>query len=186
MHVAARRRRRRVQVTVRVDPHDAAGAVRGRHADERAECDRMVAAEHERRRVLCGAHSATSFATRSHSSRICGRKRARSSPISVDSATGACTLPRSSVTDAELLGQMLSELGVANRRRSHVDAAPILPQIERCADHDDLTIGWLHAHGSKANVPRRGWAAMSRGVRSSRCAFYSRTTMPAFSSRFSR
>jgi len=47
---------------------------------------------------------------------------------------------------------MLLELGVADRRRPHVDAASPLPQIERRADHDDLPNGWLHAHGHKANV----------------------------------
>ena len=52
VHVPARRRRRRVQVAVRVDPDDAARAVRRRHPDERAERDRMIAAEHERNRVL--------------------------------------------------------------------------------------------------------------------------------------
>ena len=30
------------------------------------------------------------------------------------------------------------ELGVADRRRAHVDAAPALPEIERRADHDDV------------------------------------------------
>ena len=34
---------------MRVDPDDAAGTTHGRHADERAERDRVVAAEHERR-----------------------------------------------------------------------------------------------------------------------------------------
>jgi CheY-like chemotaxis protein len=47
---------------------------------------------------------------------------------------------------------MLPQLGVADRGRSHVDATASLPQIERCADYDNFTIGRLHAHGRKAIV----------------------------------
>ena len=36
------------EIAVRVDPDDAARPVHGRHADERAERDRVVAPEHER------------------------------------------------------------------------------------------------------------------------------------------
>ena len=109
---------RRVQVAVRVDPHDAARAVRRRHADERAERDRMVAAEHERQSRLRARAAATSFATPSHSSRICGRKRARSSPTSADSGTGACTLPTSSTATPSL------SRDAASARRSGSPTAP--------------------------------------------------------------
>ena len=168
MHVAARRRLGRVQVAVRVDPDDAARPVRRRHADERPERDRVVAAEHERRRAGARVRAATSFATWSHSSRICGRKRARSSPDAVDSATGASTLPRSLGLDAERRREMLRQPGVADRRRPHVDAAPAGAEVERGADQGHVPLGRLHAHGSKANVraladqPERAVAAPVR------------------------
>jgi CheY-like chemotaxis protein len=56
----------------------------------------------------------------------------------------------------ELCLEMLGELGVSNRRRAHVDAAPAGPEIERRADEDDVPLGRLRAHGSKANVRALG------------------------------
>ena len=83
------------------------------------------------------ARRATSLATPSHSSRICDRNRALSSPTAVDSGIGACTSPSVLDGDAELLGEMLPKPRVPDRRRAHVDAATILSEIERRADHDD-------------------------------------------------
>jgi len=52
--IPARRRLRRVQIAVRVEPEHSAGPVRARHPDERAERDGVVAAEHERERGTPG------------------------------------------------------------------------------------------------------------------------------------
>jgi CheY-like chemotaxis protein len=54
--------------------------------------------------------------------------------------------------DTELPGEMLGQLGRADRRRAHVDAAPARPEVERGADEGHLTPGRLHRHGRKANV----------------------------------
>ena len=48
---------------------------------------------------------------------------------------------------------MLRELGVADRRRPHVDASPARAEIERRADQSHVPLCRLHAHGRKANVP---------------------------------
>jgi CheY-like chemotaxis protein len=47
---------------------------------------------------------------------------------------------------------MLRELGIANRRRTHVDTATARTEIERSADQCHVPAGRLRAHGRKANV----------------------------------
>ena len=73
VHVAARRGRGPVQVAVRIDPEDAAGAVRLRHPAERPDRDRVVAAEHERQVALGHAPSRRGAAIRPHERMIAPR-----------------------------------------------------------------------------------------------------------------
>jgi CheY-like chemotaxis protein len=54
--------------------------------------------------------------------------------------------------DPERLGQMLRQLGIPDRRRPHVDAAPARPEIERGTDESHTPRSRLRAHASKANV----------------------------------
>ena len=56
--------------------------------------------------------------------------------------------------DAEFLRELLVEARVADRGRPHVDAAPARAEIERSADHVDLADGVLNAHDAEANAPR--------------------------------
>ena len=96
VHVSTRRRLGSVEVAVRVDPDDAARAVHRRHADERAERDRVVAAEHERQLVRPPrVGDELRHAIAELEDRL--RGTALVSPTSVDSATGASTLPKSPV-----------------------------------------------------------------------------------------
>ena len=78
----------RVDVRVRVDPENAARPVHRREPAERAERDRVVAAEDERQRAAVDVASATRAAISSHVSWISGRKRARSSRSAVASGDG--------------------------------------------------------------------------------------------------
>ena len=54
--------------------------------------------------------------------------------------------------DAELLGQMLRNARVANRRGPHVDSPPAGAEVEGSADESHLPFGRLRGHGRKANV----------------------------------
>src|SRR5262245_14442865 len=54
---------------------------------------------------------------------------------------------------------MLREPRIPNRRRSHVDAAPSLPETERRPDHGPPACARLRAHDFKANVPPLGGGA---------------------------
>ena len=95
----------------------------------------------------------TSFATRSHNARICGRKRAR---VIVDRErlrNRRLDVAEIVRHDAERLREMLRKLRIANRRRTHVDAAPAGAEIERSADQSHVPLGRLRAHRRKANVP---------------------------------
>ena len=78
-----------------VDPDDAARLAGGcAQPSERAERDRVVAAQHERQRPS-ETTSPTSVASAAHASRISGRKRARSSRTASASGSGTTRLPRS-------------------------------------------------------------------------------------------
>ena len=87
---------------------------------------------------LAAAPRATSFATRSQSSRICGRKRARSvadRESTPQPAPRRCR-DRSSRRRASSRDAPRSS-AYANRGRPHVDAAPPGAEIERGADQSD-------------------------------------------------
>src|SRR5581483_11072968 len=57
---------------------------------------------------------------------------------------------------SQLLGELLLEAGIADRRRPHVDAAAPGAEVERRADDGNLTGGLLHAHGAEATGRWRG------------------------------
>src|ERR1700761_1224140 len=59
---------------------------------------------------------------------------------------------------AQLLGELLLETRIADRRRTHIDAPPPGAEVERRADHGDLAGSLLDAHGAEANgkVARAG------------------------------
>ena len=51
--------------------------------------------------------------------------------------------------ETELLREVLSQSGVADRRRAHVDSAATGAEVERRSDHCDLARSRLHGHGRK-------------------------------------
>ena len=73
----------------------------------------------------------------SHSSRICGEEARAVVARVVRLGDRRVTSPRSSTATPSFSLRCCFELGVADRRGPHVDAAPILSEIERRADHDD-------------------------------------------------
>jgi CheY-like chemotaxis protein len=54
--------------------------------------------------------------------------------------------------DAERLREMLRQLRIPNGGRTHVDASPTRPEVERSADQSDLPRCRLRPHDRKANV----------------------------------
>ena len=131
---------------------DSAGTVHRRHADQGAERDRVVAAEHERslpctrRRGDELRHTVAQLEDLRQEPRTlvaaCERLRDRSVHVAA--------IVR---LDAERLGEMLGQPCVPDRRRAHVDAATAGAEVERGTDECHLPGGRLHAHGHKANVP---------------------------------
>ena len=152
VHVPGRARLGRVEVAVRVDPdHAARLPCRGGEAGERADRDRVVAAEHERPRAF--AHGL-----------LDQRRERRAGLEDLGEEARALVHERerlghrrrdvAAVGDREPdLGQPLVEPRVADRRRAHVDAAPGLAEVERCADDRDGTL-----HGAKPYSPGRSYA----------------------------
>jgi hypothetical protein len=155
VHVPARARVGRVDVRVRIDPEHAPAAVNRGKAPERAECDRVVAAEDEGQRP---------------GGRLLDHLRRYARTRLFDLGEEACSLVvhgrglghgrldvavvpnHMSETDESLL-----QPGVANRRRPHVDAAAPLTEVERCTDDGDLT---SRGHGGNlTTLSRRGEVA---------------------------
>jgi hypothetical protein len=143
---------------VGVDPHDAArAAARPRHADQRAEGARVVAAENERHRpTCCGLRN-------EHCQPIAEVEDLLEIPGALVALRGRLHDRRDDVADVddahpELLGELLVEPGVADRGRTHVDAAAPGSEVERRADHGDLARSDLRAHAAEANgkVARAG------------------------------
>ena len=136
---------------MRVDPHDAARAMRLRHPDERAERDGVVAAEHERQRAAAGR----------------SRDELREAVAEVEDLAEVAGVLVAHVrrlddrrddvaavgdAHAELVRELLLEARVADRGRAHVDAAPPRAQVERGADDGDLADCFVDAHGAEANA----------------------------------
>ncbi len=132
--VAGEARLRRVEVTVRVEPQHAAGAV-APQAGERPERDGVVTAEHERHVTLLARppderrHLGARGLDLLEEAQLLvalrlglGHRRGHVAPV------GALA--------AELLDSPF-EPGVANRGRAHVHAAPVLAEVERRADDGD-------------------------------------------------
>ena len=133
--VAGRRGLRRVQVAVRVEPEDAAAAVRRRQATDRADGHRVVAAEHERHRARLGGaphERRNPFARAQHGQQVA---RVRLADLGCFGDSGLDVAP---VLDSSPdLREPRVETCVPDRRRSHVDAATSLSEVERRADHGD-------------------------------------------------
>ena len=132
--VAAGRGRRRVDVGVRVQPDDAAGpAERPGQAAQRADRDRVVAAQHQRH-----------LAVRHRPGDPVGKLLAGAADRRPVAGGGIALVERLHharadvaviVDDVAQLGHPLAQLGVADRGRPHVHAAPARPEVERRADH---------------------------------------------------
>ena len=136
---------------MRVDPDDAARPMHGGHADERSERDRVVAPEHERELAgaRCRADELRHLVAQLEDLREIAGAFVTASERLGDRRVDVAVIVRH---DAELLGEMLRQAGVTDRRRPHVDAAPALPEIERSADQCHFAARRLHGHRGKANV----------------------------------
>ena len=167
---------------MRVDPDDATRPVRGGHACERAERDRVIAAQNERDLSaqprlfdeLRDAVAERENLRQEARAPIVYRKRLRDRRLDVAEIVRH---------DAERRSKMLRELGVANRRRPHVDATATGAEIERGADQGHTPLR-LHAHGRKANVTTL--VDQPGGGPLRRSAFSWRTTTARSSSRCAR
>ena len=148
VHVAARRSLGRVQVAVRVDPETPPGPCTPAMPAERAQRDRVVAAEDERKLPSRAPPRDELARGASHTARISrgsGRSRRRPpSPRRLGS-----TLPRSSVARPSCSARSPRKAGVADRRRP-VDTSPACAEIERGADQGDVThwtVAWSRRQG---------------------------------------
>src|SRR5438034_7430104 len=144
--ISARARLRAVQVAVRVEPEDAARAVDAAQAPERAQRDRVVAAEDDRDRPAPGrlrdevGDVTAGFLDLGQEPRVLvtgldrlGDRRADVAPVVVGVA--------------EALDPPV-EPGIAGCRWPHVDAAPARAEIESGAD-DGRLAAWLHLHAGQ-------------------------------------
>ena len=134
--VAARRRRGRVQVAVGVEPDRAAHAVHRRHASERAERDRMVAAQDDRRPLLADGtrdRSGDPLAGLLDLGEEAGLRVAARSRL----GDGGRNVAPVGAAEPELL-QPVVEVRVADGRRPHVDPAPARAQVECRPDDGDV------------------------------------------------
>ena len=125
-----------------VDPEDAAGPAPRREAAERAERDRVVAAEHERQAALLDRAGDERGDLLAGGDDLGQEAHARRPPTVDASATAVWTLPQSE-TERPSAGQPRLEPRVADRRRPHVDTAPAGAEVERRADDGD---GRAHVH----------------------------------------
>src|SRR5262249_1132244 len=148
MDVARRRRLWTVEVAVCVDPEHRAGAVRTRETTERADRDRVVAAEDERQ---VAALACFRDERRDAPARALDRlevARPRVADLGRLREAGTDVAPVDADT-AELLDSLL-EPRVPDRRGAHVAPAPAGPQIEAGADHCDGQERLLCSHFGKA------------------------------------
>src|SRR5947209_6236488 len=163
VYVAGRRGQRRVDVAVRVDPdHPGRLAARPPDAGDRAHRDRVVAAEHQRKRALrddvvddSGQLVADRLDDREVLRVLLGNARRLGDRDAQVAVVGH--------RDAELL-QRLLQPRVADRRGTHVDAAAVGAQVHRHADdvdaRDRLAVRDGSGGGSRDHAP--WFAARSR------------------------
>ena len=119
-----------------VDPEDTSDAACPGEAAERAERDRVVAAEDERQRVLIEREADEPCDP------AAGRLDLGEVARALVGVLGRLEHGRLDVAPVEHvvaeLAQPVVETGVADRGRPHVDAAASRPEIERGADDRDL------------------------------------------------
>ncbi len=138
VHVAARARLRRVDVGVRIDPEHAARPGSRCKTPKRAERDRVIASEDERRRA--GTDGFDDL-----------RRDPLARALDLGKEARAFVLERRRLRHRRLdvavvahleaeARQPLLEPRVAHRRRAHVDPAAALPEVESRADDRDLAL----------------------------------------------
>ena len=143
---------------MRVDPDDAARSARLRHADERAQRDGVVAAEHERQRAALdrlGDDPRQTVAEIEDLAEVTGVLVADHRRL----GDRGDDVPHVRDLHAELLRKLVLEPRVANRGRAHVDAAPPRAEVERPSDHGHLAGCLVHIHRGEANARGRGGRA---------------------------
>jgi len=172
VHVSCRGGARPVQVAVRVDPEGSAGTARLRHPTECPHRDRVVAAEHERQELLADRlldERRDPLARLLDRPEVAGVDAALVDRFRHGRADVAPVVDRTPErADADV------ELGVADRRGPHVDAAATLSEVERRTDHRDRRLpplgrSFLHVHAEK------GSSALWRPLRS-RCSWLTTTS----------
>ena len=148
--VAGRRRLRPVHVAVRVDPEHAARPVRTREPTQRPDRDGVVAAEHERVQAL---FDRARHEVRHPLARLLDRRQEADAFAAHLRRLGNRTLDIAPVENrpAQALDPR-REAGIADCRRSHVDAAAPCPEVEARADQGDGPSVRLHPHPSETTL----------------------------------
>ena len=123
-------------------------AVDAGHADERAERDRVVAAEDERQ----GAAADRRLDERGDAvAQVEDLGEVARPVVAHRGLLGHRRLDVAEILDVdpERVLEVTAEPGVADRGRPHVHAAAAGPEVERGADDGDLAGGRLHVHGTQ-------------------------------------
>ena len=148
-------------------------AVHAREATEHAQRDRVVAAQHQRQLAGLAARCdvvGDLAADVEDLVEVLGMRVALGQPL--DRALGH----RAEIANADAqLREPPHEPGVADRRRTHVDTAPPLPEVERCSqDRDPRVSGGAHC-GAPGEQQRRELVDQRRrpgqhaGAQAARC-----------------
>ena len=150
MDVSGRRGARPIQVAVGVQPEHAAGPGSSREATEGAQCNRVVAPEHEGQEALLDR---VRDVVRDPLAGLLDLRQ-EANPLIADGARlrdGRHHIPPVEAAPAELLDSRL-EPCVADRRGAHVHSAAARTQIEPGTDHRHRLEGFLSVHAGKASV----------------------------------
>ncbi len=152
VHVAARRTRRRVDIRVGIHPDHASGStVSPRQAAQRADRDRVVAAQHQR--YLAGRDHIGHLAGKLFTGRLDRVPVARLRIALIEPLERGCAHIAAVGWPAAERLEPLGQAAVADRRGAHVDTTPPRTQVKRSPDHADRNLGLWGAHAADT-LPR--------------------------------